>query len=471
MSSGLSPSRKASHSPHKFRSPSRAQSDPDLGVKSDGDDSDFSGSPSKRGRSPSKKGSRSGSPSRKGRSKSPRSKSPRSKSPGKFGSKDFEHKRLSADAAQRRQNAIAKVRGLAVEPSDWTRTELLERLKVFAKFSLDTKSGSGTLSVQDKRMLSEDVQVLLEVMRRFTEIQSITLVGCSLTDEALAQISVGLGGLRHLKHLDLRSNLLTKASVDLVCRTFARLSRKLVVLDMQLNHLSFQDGTALHAGFAQSVQELNGMPTAQMATDQLSVLSLPDKALRQAELGIVCALIPGLVRLHSLDLSHNRIEAQGLLSLVQVLRKTNKVHSLDLSHNPLTNGGDFSGLHELLLYAKGDTLLTQVKLEGVTFPSAQKEQQLELSLMANRSVCRQKKDGYFFNEFARDLIKRKAPPRRVLAATLWEGGVSKLDVGFIKLNHVKQPQVDLALARDTASGRDEIHIRKPAAPSRNIIEF
>jgi hypothetical protein len=513
MSSGSSPQKKASHSnekqgrPQKSRSPSRGRS-VDLGEDGGGADGALGGAggpPAKRGRSPSKKGPRGkrgssdpkspdSSPTRASRSRSrsrSRSGSPdkrgRSKSPGKFGNKDFEHKKLSADAVKKRQNAIAKVRGLKQEPKEWSRTELLQRLQAFAKFTLDDKTGSGTVTVRDKRMLGEDVQVLLEVMRRITEIQSLTLAGCSLTDEALAQVSVGLGGLRHLRHLDLRSNLLTKASVDLVCRMFSKLTRKLSVLDMQFNPLTVQDGRALFNAFSPSpqaaIKELNGLPMAELMSDDLiEVLSLPDKNLRLAELGIVISLIPKIPRLHTLDLSRNSIDSEGLNALTKVLRKANKVSSLDLSDNPLTSEGlDFSGLEDLVKYAKENTLLTHVKLEGVIFPSPQKQEQLQLSLMANRAVYRQKRGGStgrYFNEFARDLIRSKAKPQTgLLDMEHWQGKLTQLDLAFIRLNQVKQPRVELVLAggkaagRDEASGRDEILIHEPAVSSKNIIEF
>ena len=49
---------------------------------------------------------------------------------------------------------------------DWSKEELLEKAKKFASFTLDKVSGSGTLLVTNKRLMSEDLSILDELLTR-----------------------------------------------------------------------------------------------------------------------------------------------------------------------------------------------------------------------------------------------------------------------------------------------------------------
>jgi Ran GTPase-activating protein (RanGAP) involved in mRNA processing and transport len=183
-------------------------------------------------------------------------------------------------------------------------------------------------------------------------------------------------------------------------RSFAKTSRKMSVLDLQFNSLGFQDGARLFAAFHHNIAELSGLPLGKLLGEDVrsEVLSLPDRALRLAELGIVCGLMTQMKRLVTVDLARNRISAEGLLLLVQALPDVPYVRNLDLSHNPLTNEGqELRGVQALLSLAKRGTQLLRADVEGVLVPGSAEEQALTHSLMANRAV-EGHKDGYYINK-------------------------------------------------------------------------
>lgn len=432
-------------------------------------------SPSSRGRSPTRKGNadKSVSPDA-SRSRSPNKDRGRSKSPSKFTEGDFERKKLSEDSAKKRQNATSKVKGLKLDPSQWSRQELIDKLNGFAHFAVDDKSGIATISSEGRRLLSEDIQVLREIMRRVTEIQTVNLSGCGLTDAVFMQIlDPGLAGLRHLKELRLQSNLLGAQAVSGVVATFSKLSRKLIVLDMQFNSMGFDDGKALYAAFSGHIHELNGIPIYKTIVQDngCAVLNFPDKAMRLAELGIVCGMAHTLKHCHTINVPSNRINAMGLLHLIESISDIPRLRNLELSQNPVTNdGADFTGIDKLLKFVKGSTQLLRVDLDGVFKPGSPEEEALSHSLMANRAVNGHS-DTHYFNKFALSLIQRTAKPHRVDQLSDWQGKVNELDLAFVKANNVPQRGVQVVLAEHSEFGRDEILIKNLFVPNMNIIEF
>ena len=52
------------------------------------------------------------------------------------------------------------------KPSDWTKEELMDKLKKFANFSVDRMTGSGVLEIKNKRFMSEDLAIIKETLTR-----------------------------------------------------------------------------------------------------------------------------------------------------------------------------------------------------------------------------------------------------------------------------------------------------------------
>ena len=163
-------------------------------------------------------------------------------SPPKFGAKDFEKKKPT-ELSQK--NAIAKARGLKVNPEDWGKKELFERIsRIGGRFIEDKDTGICELIIIDRKILNDDVIVLLEVLRRFTETQKITLTNVGLNDTLFTLLFPGISGLRHLKELNLQKNMLMKETVELLIQNNKnKFSKRLEVLDLRDNNsMTFEDG-------------------------------------------------------------------------------------------------------------------------------------------------------------------------------------------------------------------------------------
>ena len=93
-----------------------------------------------------------------------------------------------------RGKANRKVTG----PADWTREELLDRIRKFGTFKLDKSTGAGTLESVNRRIMGDDILAIQECFRRYTEVQHVTFSRCFLTDDTFKLICSGFGNLRHL---------------------------------------------------------------------------------------------------------------------------------------------------------------------------------------------------------------------------------------------------------------------------------
>ena len=51
-------------------------------------------------------------------------------------------------------------------PQDWSKEELLDRTRKFGTFSLDNLTGSATLAVANKKLMSEELSVINELLTR-----------------------------------------------------------------------------------------------------------------------------------------------------------------------------------------------------------------------------------------------------------------------------------------------------------------
>ena len=129
--------------------------------------------------------------------------------------------------------------------------------------------GVGVLVVEGKRLLSEDAAAIVELFRRFTEVQRISLHNCNLSDETfipilegrliclmsssfplfIVNIYIGTKNLRHVKQVSLQHNQLGSQSVSAIIGRFSTSNRPLESLDLRSNSLSAEDGIALYKAF------------------------------------------------------------------------------------------------------------------------------------------------------------------------------------------------------------------------------
>ena len=89
----------------------------------------------------------------------------------------------------------------------------MDRIRKFGKFTVDKGSGSGTLEALNRRIMADDVVVIQEVLRRYTEVQHITFSRCFLTDDTFKLICDSMANLRHLKVLSVPINNLSSVTV------------------------------------------------------------------------------------------------------------------------------------------------------------------------------------------------------------------------------------------------------------------
>jgi hypothetical protein len=176
------------------------------------------------------------------RSRSPKKSKSRSKSPSKGKKKSGQ---------KNRSNAVQL-------PSEWTRAELMEKLAPFAKLTMDKSSGSGSLEATNKRILTEETIIIIETIRRYTEIQHISFKKCLLTDETFLKFVEVMRNLRHLKSLNLCFNALSSETVKAIIEIATQSSRKLEALDLRENNISSQDGQILYNAFP-TIRYLNGI--------------------------------------------------------------------------------------------------------------------------------------------------------------------------------------------------------------------
>jgi hypothetical protein len=52
------------------------------------------------------------------------------------------------------------------KPSDWSKEELMDKLRKFAVFNVDRMTGSGVMEIKNKRFMSEDLEVIRETITR-----------------------------------------------------------------------------------------------------------------------------------------------------------------------------------------------------------------------------------------------------------------------------------------------------------------
>jgi hypothetical protein len=393
------------------------------------------------------RGRRSRSSSR-GRSRSS-SRSSRSSGESRSSSKDGKSKsQTSRTKSEHKKHGRKKhgTKGKSVKdrPSDWSREELMEKVNKLAKFQTDKVTGAGLFECVNKRLLSDDVDLYFEVMRRYNEVQRIIFRKCLISDEGFQQLIGGLQLLRHLRFLDFSNNLLTKATVTAIIASFGTASRRLESIDLRLNNLSEEDGILLYRAFS-SIGSINGIPISESRTNLNSKsLSLTDRSLRQCEMGIMACLLSECRQLTSVDLSKNQIDSKGISFLMDCVQGFSQISSLNLSNNPLTYpeipAPSLSGIKSILAACKNRKHICEVVLDGVKYIPDRLMAQIITSTMVNRSI----KPGTTnrFEDFAEQQLVKTAPLARVMPNAEFIGGFD-IDFVFCRLNNIPERHVEV----------------------------
>jgi len=337
---------------------------------------------------------------------SPNSSPKRSKSKGKDRERSRSPSRLRAS-----KGAKKKTKDMSLE-------EMIDRVKKFGKLNMDAKTGVGTLEVNSKRLMGEDIGVLVDVFKRYTEVQHIRLQKCFLTDDLLERLfEGGLKGLRHLKSLWIGFNMLTERSSKFLIEKFSKLPRQLQHLDMRSNSLSEENAEELYHAFP-NLQTLNEIQVYKYKRDlNNNIVDCHALQLKLPEMKILVCLLQQLghrCHLHTLDLSNNLISAKGLKVLAEGIRLL-PVQELDISYNPCTDGDlDFSGIDALYLSIHRHKYIARLCYEGVSMPEEYMDS-LMCSMQVNKQLLPAQKndDGVIKDKFATyiyDVVAQRTEP-------------------------------------------------------------
>jgi len=328
----------------------------------------------------------------------------------------------------------------------------MDRVKKFGKFRLDAKTGAGTLEVVAKRLMGEDIDVIIEVLKRYTEVQHIRLQKCFLSDDTLQKLyDNGLHLLRHLKSLYMPFNMLTERSVNLVIEKFSKLGRQLQNLDFRSNSINEDSAEELYNAFP-SLHSLNEIQIYKSKSDLTnSTIDCKGLFMKLPEMKIIVCMLKSMGRavshLRSLDLSNNLISAKGLKLLAEGIRKI-PIRELDISYNPCTDDDlDFSGIEELYLSVHREKYISNLYYEGVNFPEELVDS-LYLSMQVNRSLLPPEKnpeDGLIKDKFASyiyDVVQEttESLPENIYKDMEFE---FKVDKTFCRLNRIPKIEVDM----------------------------
>jgi Ran GTPase-activating protein (RanGAP) involved in mRNA processing and transport len=287
----------------------------------------------------------------------------------------------------------------------------MDRMGYVGVFNMNKETGIGELDVSGKRLLPADLEVVIEVLKRYTEIQTVTMKRCAISDDMFEKLMEGLTKARHIKRLDLSLNLLTVRSFTLLREHFSSLERRLEVMDLRLNSMTERDGVNLYRSFPY-LQLLNGMKLCDVRDDKSkSVLDFSGIMMGRAEMAIMCDLLLECPHIEAIDVSRNTLDTYCLKYLADRLIYKTHVHKVNVSQNPIFKPKDnMLGLEMLLEVCQQTTHMWDVVLEGIEVPE-ELQKALTTSLMVNRSMRRNTFDTYFYNDIAGKVRAAAGPPR------------------------------------------------------------
>jgi hypothetical protein len=293
--------------------------------------------------------------------------------------------------------------GKKLDPEEWTREELMERVSRLGIFEIDRLTGYSKLTIEHRRLLDEEMKILIELFRRNTEIQSLTFRKCYLTDEILEElITRGFSKLRHIRILNLNSNALTRNATQLLITTYQHSLRPIESIDVRENIMNNVDSTMLYQAFSASLTFLNGILLSKFQDQTENRFDCANLKGHLIETGVVCAVLNTHLSFDALDLSRNLIDSNCLILLSQTLRPLTNIHRVILNYNPLvtsiggvgTEGGetstggnsfDLRGITEFMKMLRVNQFIFEVEMVGCKVPPKMQEN-IERSLMVNRSM-------------------------------------------------------------------------------------
>jgi hypothetical protein len=303
---------------------------------------------------------------------------------------ESDYKKSSASEGSNSRIAKRPVRriGKKLDPEEWTREELMEKVKRFASFEVDRSDGSSTLVVQGFRLMDDELKILKELFRRSTEIQSITLKRCFMTDETLETLyNDGIMVLRFVKRLILTQNALTRRTTELLIAALGNANKPIEVIDLRDNLVNEEDLRMLYRVFNHGLHYLNGIDLIQFKTEKADrCMDCHDMKLTITEVSVVCCVLEAHLGLESLNLSHNSVDSNCLKLLSATLSELTNIHHIDLSNNPLTNGAeDFTGIISIMNMLRMNQYIYTMDVSGEKVPARILEN-IARSCMVNRSL-------------------------------------------------------------------------------------
>lgn len=284
-----------------------------------------------------------------------------------------------------------------MDPMEWSREDLLEKVARFGVYEIDRESGCGSFKVEGKRMLGEEIKVALELLRRNTETQFVTFKKCFMTDETFAALAEGIRGLRHVKRLNLAQNALTRDSVMLIIAMFKEAIRTLQHLDLRDNLVNESDIRACYYAFP-TIHSLNGVNIMTLKSDSDDKsYTLCDKQMTITEIAVVCCVLKRYIYLDTLDISRNVVNSDCLELLAETLLPLRNIKTLIMKFNPLTNGGEnMTGIKAFMEMLRVNRSILHVSLDGGKVP-AHIAENIERSLMVNRCISKELRGDFTFS--------------------------------------------------------------------------
>lgn len=390
----------------------------------------------------------------------------RSKSPSRKSSKKRSSK--SPDKGKKKGGGeVTDKKVIGKAPEEWTKQELMDKVVLFATFEVDRVSGSGRFEVSNRRILDDEIIVILEVLRRYTEIQHFTVRKCFLTDAIFAKFLLPLKNLRHLKTLNLAFNGLTSDSVREIVGTFSMNKRRLQHIDLRENLLDDKDGISVFKNFL-DIDTLNGISMKDLRAHNVvqkdthdalktsSTLVLHNQGIKLADVAIICCIIQEYIHINELDLSKNHIDCYGAKLLVTYLYRCPYVRKINLSKNPITNHGkDFSCIEAIQRLCRERPSIIEMKLDDIYMVPKDLHMKIDRSTSVNRAiklVRDEPKD--FFQHFIFDTFRAKAPPPPEDPLAGWEAK-QEIDKEFFVANKLDTMSVAACLDEKKADIRDD----------------